>query len=147
MRPVRKKVNQGFTFLELMVTAFIVIVACLALLEVYGHSINLVLQAREIAIATDDLKDVMEALSNTAFSNLPIDFPSGVLSNPAAKIGALLLSNEQIQLSYFDLGGNPVVINPLNIPDPLLIEVCVSWTSRAGRNYNQVLRTVRTRVI
>lgn len=147
-----KKANRGFTFLELMVTSFIIIVACLALLEVYAGSLNLVLRSREIDIATDDLKDVLEAINSTAFSNLPMDFPSGNLNNPASKIGALLLNNEQIQLAYFDLSvssSNPpaVIINPQNIPDPLLIEVRVSWIGRDGKNYNQAFRTIMTRAI
>lgn len=129
-----KRAKRGFTFIELMAASLVVLVAILAIMQVYITSIKLVMQAREMDIATDDLKDVLEAMKSASFSNLPVLFPDNGAVN-ANVIGGFLLNNEVIRVTYPN--GTTV--------DPLLIQVTVSWTGRDMRLYNQVFYTLRTR--
>ena len=130
-----KRAERGFSFIELMAASLVVLVAILAVMQVYISSIKLVMQAREMDIATDDLKDVLEAMKSASFANLLTDFPASPVTVNANVVGGFLLNNEVIRVTYPN--GTAV--------DPLLIQVTVSWTGKDRRPYSQTFRTLRTR--
>lgn len=130
---MRRGQRRGMTFMEVMFTALITIIVLVAVLQVYASAFNLISRAREITIATDDLKDVLEKMRNVDFASLVATFPhNGAIG--AALVGGFLLQNESIVVSYPN--GTTV--------DPLLIQVSLSWTGRDRRNYTQTFRTTRT---
>jgi prepilin-type N-terminal cleavage/methylation domain-containing protein len=140
-----QKVNKGFTLIEVMVTALITSTAVAALLMVYINALNLIIQAKEMAIACDDVKDVLEKMKSTAFTDIPKvgNFPDNGLV-AASVVGGFSLNNEQIRVALKRADGTEANVIISNIPDPMLIEVTVSWRGKDGRNYARVFQTIRT---
>ncbi|MDD5245806.1 MAG: prepilin-type N-terminal cleavage/methylation domain-containing protein [Candidatus Omnitrophica bacterium] len=133
--------KKGFTFIELMVSAAVVLVIVVAVFQVYFSTMSMVTLSREIGVATDDLKDVVESIKAAPFSNLQALFPAGAPVNPASiGIGALVLDNESIVVTYPAYSG-PYGANP----DLLLVRVTVTWTGRDRRGYTQSFDILRSR--
>jgi len=131
---MRSKSRKGMTFIEVMVVALILMVAIVSLWKLFSSSLSLTIQAKEINIMTDDVKDVIEKIKNVNFANITTVFGNGTAVN-ASVVGGFLLDNESVVVRYPD---------GTNI-DPLTIEVEVSWTGRDRRSYNQTFKTIRTR--
>ena len=122
------------TLIEVMIVAMIMIVAVVALWAVYVSSLDLTMQAKELNIAADDAKDVIEEIKNVNFANLTTVFTNGSAVDEAT-VGGFLLTDESIIVSYPD--GTSA--------DPLSIQVSISWTGKDTRPHNQVFKTLRTR--
>jgi type II secretory pathway pseudopilin PulG len=139
------KSKKGFTLIEVMVTALLTTTAVAALLMVYINALNLIIQAKEMGIAYDDAKDVLEKMKSTAFNDIPRvgNFPDNTLV-PASLVGGFSLPNEQIMVALKRADGTDLNVTTSNIPDPLLIEVTVSWRGKDGRNYSRIFQTIRT---
>ncbi len=140
-----RKSNKGFTLIEVMVTACITVTAVAALLMVYVSVLNLIFQAKEIAIAANDMKAVLEKIKSTAFADIakPGNFPDNAAISSTV-VGGFQLTNEQIIVALKRADGTEIDVTPSNMPDPLLIEVTVSWRGKDGRNYSRTFRTIRT---
>lgn len=128
-----RRFKKGLTLVELMIAFLILAVAILAIWGVFIYALSNTIQAREMNIATDDLKDVLEKIKGTPFSNIVGNFPDGGAIN-ATDIGGFLLNNESITVTY-----------PQGTTgDPLEIVLTITWTGKGGRSYSQIFKTVRT---
>jgi len=128
---------KGLTLIEVMVVIVVVMVGVLALWQVYGNSLNLIIQAKEIRIATSDLEDVLEYINTLAFSHITDSSRGGFNHDDNVNsdlIGGFLLENESIVVRYPQGEG----------ADPLEIEVEINWIGRNQRSYSQTFRTVRS---
>lgn len=139
-----KKSIKSFTFVELLFTALIMVMVFVSFLQAFNNNIKLIALAREINIATDDLKDTLEAMRSTAFADILTIAPDdGFVASPV--VGGFLLRNESIQAKYYRSDGTDVYVTQGNIPDPLLIELILNWTGKDNRPHAQSMRTLRTR--
>jgi len=134
MRKIIGLRKKALTLVELMLVSSILLVAILALWQVYIASLGLVIQAKEKNIAVDDSRDVLEKIRCTAFAAITANFPNGA-DVPAATIGGFLLRDERIQVTY------PNGINA----DPLQINIVITWTGQDKRAYGETFRTLRSR--
>ena len=143
---IAKKPTKTFTLVEVMIVAFILVIAVLSLLRVYISALDLAARTKEVNIATDDLKDILEKVDSVPFAGLTTDFPDNCCLGPGCTgttcpggvgiaSGEFLLDNEKIEVSYPDGGG----INPLTI------KVEATWTGRGGRAGSEVFKTIRTK--
>jgi hypothetical protein len=128
-----RKKNKGFSLIELMAGAFVLVVIILVLWEIYSTSVNYIIMAKELRIATDDLQDVMERMQAINFSNITTLFPDGASVNQDM-VGGFDLDNESIVVRYPQGAGM----------DPLQIEVEINWTGKRGNPRSKIFRTVRT---
>ena len=133
--------KRGFTLVELLFTITVVILAGLGILGAYGSSLHLVEVAQQAMMANDDLKDMMEKLKSTAFTQLLTDFPDGAVNGIvgagpdkySAVVGGYRLAGEQITVTH----------RPNTSADPRELVVQLTWTNR-GRLYQRTLSTFRT---
>jgi type II secretory pathway pseudopilin PulG len=132
MRLFNKK-DKGFSLIELVVGVFILIVIILVLWEIYSTSVNYIIMAKELRIASDDLQDVMERIQSVNFSGITTSFPDGATVGQDM-VGGFDLDNESIVVRYPQGTG----------VDPLQIEVEIDWTDKKGRPHSKIFRTVRT---
>jgi len=128
--------KRGFTLVEAMVAAVILLIVGLALLQVLILSLNYSQQAREYTVIADDLRDVFEEIRSVSFANLPVLYPHNS-SIPAAVVGGFQLENEAITISYPAGTG----------ADPLEIQVTVTWKSKRGTTRSYTMKTLRTRML
>jgi len=129
------KNNNAFSLLEILIASGILVVVIISLMGIFIISLNCMAQAKEINIATEDLKDVLEKIKSTPFAQLtdPTKFPDG--GNVSANvIGGFLLSDENIVVNY------PSGTNV----DPLEIEAVITWTGKDRRAYSRTFKTMRT---
>jgi len=131
-----KQYKKGMTLVEVMVVAVCILVSIIALLSVFTMSLNFIVKAKELTIATDDLKDVLEKIRCTPFQDLAMVFPDGSSVNASA-IGGFLLEDEDIVINYTNG----------ETSDPLEIEVIVTWTSKNGTIFSRTFKTLRTRML
>lgn len=127
---IRKK---GVTLVELMITTVVLVVAIVAMVHVFMFGLRMIAIAREINIATDDAKDVLEIIKATAFTDITTAFPDEQMVD-ADIIGGFSLRDESIVVRYLQGAGD----------DPLEIEVVVTWTREDKRTAFQSFRTIRT---
>ena len=143
---ITERPTKTFTLVEVMIVAFILVIAVLSLLRVYISALDLASRAKEVNIATDDLKDVLEKVNSVPFASLTTDFPGNCCLGPGCTgttcpggisiaSGEFLLNNEKIEVSYPD--GDDV--------DPLTIKVEAAWTGRGGRQCSEDFKTRRTK--
>ncbi|HDZ76774.1 MAG TPA: hypothetical protein ENH41_01655 [Candidatus Omnitrophica bacterium] len=128
----------GFSLIEVMVASIVILVAVLALCRVFANFLNLTVQAKEITVATDDLKDTLEYIKCLPFSAITDSLAGGFAHGDS--VGSTIIGG-------FALGSseNIVVTYPQGInADPLEIKVEITWTGRGGRAYSQDFRTIRT---
>jgi len=131
------KYKRGLTLVEVMVAAVFIIIAIIALLGVFTVSLNYISRARELHVATDDLKDVLEKIKSTAFVDITTVFPDDT-AVPESVVGTFQLDDEVIIVNYPDGTAD----------DPLEIEVTITWTGRAGgQTYSHTFKTLRTSML
>ena len=127
---------RGFTLVEALFTMLIVIVAGLGILGAYGSSINLIEVAQQSSVAVNHLKDMMERIKSTAFTQLNTDFPNGAANGVAnsyvSVVGGYSLPTEQITVTH----------QPDTLTDPRELSAQLTWTNR-GRVYQKTLSTIR----
>ena len=129
--------KKGFTLAEVMVVAGIIFIALLALFGVYTSALILVVEAREQAIATEDLEDSLEYIKTLPFAYITESANGGFADNTtvsASIVGGFLLDNESLTVTY-----------PQGIgADPIEIQVDASWTGKYGRGKTLTFRTLRS---
>jgi len=109
--------NKGFTLLELMIAAGVLIVALSGLLAVFTHLLSLNENSRKLTLGVAACQDKLEQIRNSDFSTAYATY-NGTSFNPAG----------------FTAGEakGAVSINNSN-PDLLQIFVSVSWRTRSNR--------------
>jgi len=115
---------KGFTLLELMLAATIIVVAMAGLLGAYVLCFNINETAKNLTLATAAAQEEIETIRNSAFTNIS----NASTDNPPGFEGAT-----------FNVTGLPagnamgsVRVDSAN-PDLLKITVSVSWRQRGGR--------------
>ncbi|MGB2601215.1 MAG: prepilin-type N-terminal cleavage/methylation domain-containing protein [Candidatus Omnitrophota bacterium] len=126
--------KKGFTLIELMIVSSVYIGIIVAIWGVLLGALNHAAMAREVTVATDDLKDVMERVRSISFPDLTTEYPHNGTVN-AADIGGFILPDETIRVRYPQGTG----------ADPLEVEVEVTWTSKNGQTVSRIIKTIRTR--
>ena len=129
----------GFTFVELLLVIFVLITAGAGLIGSYFSTHYLSHYAKEVMMATDDLRDMMERINATPFNALAVNFPDGVANGTGNSypgivgVGAYLLPSESITVTY---------------PPPVSatkreVLVTVTWKSRGASRWSSLagLRT------
>jgi prepilin-type N-terminal cleavage/methylation domain-containing protein len=125
--------QRGFTFIELLLVIFVLAAAGTGILGSFLSTHLLTQYGRDMMVAMEDLKDMMEHIHATPFTDLLTDFPAGDADGPAGN--GYTLPDQQITVTY---------------PDPQTVSrreilVTLSWTSR-GRARSAALSTVRTSI-
>lgn len=118
-RGLAKRGMQGFTLVEVVITAAIFAVAAVALMAGFLSGLMLVESGRTMATASADARTVLEEMRRQSGSGLnavtQVNWPTW-----ARTTGALTsLENERVSVSY----RNPAA-------DPLEATVTVNWTER-----------------
>jgi type II secretory pathway pseudopilin PulG len=129
------KNSKGLTLVELMIVSLVLVVTIVTLLVVFINALNQIALAKEISIATEDLRDTLEKMKTTPFSAVTTQFPDGA-SVSESVVGGFNLRNENIIVRY--PSGTGV--------DPLVIDTEISWLGKDGRTRSQTFRTIRTRM-
>lgn len=115
----------GFTFVELLLVIFVLITAGAGIIGSYFSTHYLSHYAKEVLMATDDLRDMMERINAAPFNALAASFPAGVANGTGnsypAIVGGYLLPGESITVTY-----------PSVTATKREIIVTVSWTSRGA---------------
>jgi hypothetical protein len=127
---------RGFTLAELLFSAALLIITLVPLVLTYINARARIDITREISIANDDARDVLEKIKGVPFPNIVTLFPPNTAINQSV-IGGYYLPNENIVVSY--PSGTTVL--------PLMIQVSISWTSHNGKTHNQVYQTSRTQML
>ena len=130
----------GFVLLEALLAVGVLIISAVWLMAAYHSALHLTEVAQQTLLALDDLKDMMERIKATSFSQLNTNFPNGAVNGVVgpgpdkygAVVGGYGLTNEQIT----------VVHQPSTGADPKELVVQLSWTNR-GRTYQTTISTVR----
>ena len=113
-----KKISKkGFSLIELMISAAILIAALLPVLVLFYNYLVVMEISRNTTIAVNDASFVLESMRSTdpfTTNNVVAAYPAGV--DLADRIGPRKLRNETVVVSY----QNPAA-------DPLVITMTVSW--------------------
>jgi len=133
---VRSKDNAGFTLLELMIGAAVLIIALVGLIAAFTGCFALNEGARNMTIAINDAQCVMEEIRdrNLIANITQEDWTSWAQTDPPDGGGCNTLVDEMVQVGY-PLGTNA---------DPLEILIIVSWREKGGRWRDAQLVTLLT---
>ena len=129
----RMSARAGFTLVELVMSAGVLLVVSLAGYSAQVRSNSLLDSSRTRAIAIADLESCMEDLLTSSATLIPATFPAGA-SIPAYE--DLHLTNERITPTYPGLTGT-------NVPDPLQIVLIATWTTSSGHDQSLRLATAK----
>jgi len=123
---IKPKKTRGFSLVELMVVALIFYVAIFALWALFAACLGLIVQSKEIDVATKDISNVLENIKSLPFSSITTTFPAG-----AFVPGAYILKNETIKVTY-----------PSVTTDLLQVQVEADWTGRDKQSHTQAFNTI-----
>lgn len=131
----------GFVLVDVLFAIGVIVVAGVWILAAYGSALATTEVAQQTSVALDDLKDMMEKIKSTAFSQLTANFPNGAVNGIVApagdKYGAVVggygLTNERITVTH----------QPGTAADPRELVVTVTWTNR-GRTHQRSVTTIRS---
>ena len=143
---------KSFTLIEIMMTSLILVIALMATLGAYVGALNLAAVNREVDIATDDAKDILEKIDSVGFNSITTEFPdeccigsdcdNGTGCPGVSNATEFLLRKQKIEIEY------PEGVTA----DTLEIKVTVSWVGKTGRRHKNggdappvVLQTLATR--
>jgi len=135
------KDRRGFFLAELLFAVAAIIIAAVWLLAAYNASLQLTEVSQQTSVALDDLKDMMEKVKATSFSQLNAIFPNGAADGVvgggpntyAPMVGGYSLANEQITVTH----------QPNVAADPQELVVQLTWTN-FGRTYQRSVSTLRS---
>jgi Tfp pilus assembly protein PilV len=127
---------RGISLIEVLIASAIFILALVPFFMTLVVSMEQIALSREVTIANDDAKDVLERLKTIPFPDITTQYPNN--SHPGASVvGGFMLPDEDITISY--PAGTGAV--------PLAIEVTVTWTTRKGTPRSDTYRTARTQLL
>ena len=76
-----QKDRQGYTFTEVMVSALILGVVIIGLIQMFIYNSTLTDLSSRMTTVISEAQNRMELVRNTAFSSIPTSFPSGTVYN------------------------------------------------------------------
>lgn len=123
------KNKKAFTFIELMIGITIIGIALLSLLMGYMACLNINEITRNIIIASEDCRRVIEEMKSLSVSSVS-DITGRNWTSWAASNGCNSLSSELVTVAYVDSNDNP-----------LDVTVTVSWQQK-GRAQNLSMGTL-----
>lgn len=129
----------GFSLVELMIAVTVILVGLLTAYSSELSSLEVVKTSRETNTATADLQACMESILVLPPAEIPD--PNGPYA-PGQIIEAyrdLHLENQRMVATY------PNLVTGQPVPDPLEIQLTMSWTDRQGRGRELRLFSVKTR--
>lgn len=131
----------GMTLIEMLVTLALLIVSGLWALSSYQSILHLAEVAGQTTLAINHLKDMMEAIKATPFSQLAGDFPHDTPGGPGGTAYAAIVGNAPDDR----LPEEQVIVRhrPTASANPRELEVEVTWTNR-NREYSRTLSTIRS---
>jgi len=129
----------GFSLYELMIAVGLLLVAVLAAMRTQTSSIDLVQTTRETDTATSDLQGAMEQILLRSPDQIPIAGSLYAAGLPIAAYTDLHLHNERMVATYPNYAGGATV------PDPLQIQLTLTWKDFKGRARAMRIATTRTR--
>lgn len=124
--------NKSFTLAELLISAIIMAVAFIMILEVYANCSSLEEAGRNLIVATSHANFVMEDIRNTSFSSISTNISSGYWNWNSTNITSAQLTplnNESITTQS----------SGTNLLD---VTVTVTWRDSQQRNRTKVLETL-----
>ena len=130
--------SAGVTLVELLLAIAVLLIAGVGLIGSYHSALHLTEISQQASLAVNDLKDIMERIKTTPFTQLQANFPSGVADGPGGAaaytnvVGGYTLNTEQITVTH----------NPSTVADPRELVVQITWTNR-GRAYQRSISTMR----
>lgn len=129
--------ERGATLVEVLIAAFVLLMAVGAILETYNQFSRLGETTKDNMTALRDAQSMMERISSTAFANIEATYPNGAVdgggvTDYSAIVGGYSLTNEQITVTYPAPGSNP-----------LEMIVTVQWNTAQGRPMTKSLSTIR----
>ncbi len=128
--------KKGLTLVEVMFTALILLFVLIASVAVFTISMRSITMAREVSLATDDLKDVLEKIRSVAFSDIITVFPDGEVLDLDI-VGGAALTDEVVVVTY----------PHGTTADPLWIDATITWTNRHSGTRTYTFSTIRTRML
>ncbi|MFH1777912.1 MAG: prepilin-type N-terminal cleavage/methylation domain-containing protein [Candidatus Omnitrophota bacterium] len=127
-----KITNNAFTLIELMIACTIMIITIVGIFGVYQNCGVLNESARNLTVAINDARIVLERMKTLVESSL-----SNVTGQDwtvwAASNGCNTLNSEQINVSYNSITS-----------DPIQVTLTVTWQELSGRNRNYSISTLLT---
>lgn len=129
---MKKRAAKGFTLMELMISAAILVTAIIPVLLLFYNYLVIMEMNRNTTIAVNDASFILESMISTpslTVSKVVTDYPQG--ADVADMIGNRKLTNETIVVSYQD-----------TTADPLVVTVQVNWQDQVKvRNRVQTITT------
>lgn len=137
---MRKKTQQAFTLIEILISVTVLSIVLLAMISGYVGCLTINEISRNTTVASEDARQVVEQMRSLAVDSLS-DIIAVNWTTWAAGNGLTSLDSELITVTYTDRDGSG---DPLD-DDPLEVTVTVSWQDRTrARSLNLVsLITVR----
>ena len=92
----RKNREEGFTFIEVLITIVILAVVLIALLSCFLYGFNILSRIRQMAIATQSIQEELELIRNMSFNDifgLDSSFTNGSLSLLESSSGVLSIED------------------------------------------------------
>ncbi|MFH1854584.1 MAG: type II secretion system protein [Candidatus Omnitrophota bacterium] len=128
--PYKNAKRPGFTLLELMIGAAVLIIALVGLIAAYVGCFALNESARNLTIAANDAQCVMEEIRDV---NIPTNITAEnwtdwAASNPPSGGGCNRLDNETVTVTY--PSGTDA--------EPLEILITISWTEKSRQRSAQI---------
>lgn len=129
----------GFTLVEVLVAAVILVIGFLGLFSSFHASSKLREATNETNKAMFKLQAVQEYIFGLPFDDITTDLPDGqvadvpVLTDPQPG-GGFLMPNEEIVVTYDDTSA-----------DPLQFHILITWSSRLGNQRSERLSCARAR--
>jgi Tfp pilus assembly protein PilV len=131
--------TKGMTLVELLIATLVFTIALGALLSSLIAVLYLIDLSKDQTIATYALRNMMEAVRVTPFTDMLSLFPNSVVDGKGNNsyqpiVGGYTLSNEHITVTYVNV-----------YSDPLEIKVNLTWADKRARNHNTSISTFKTR--
>jgi type II secretory pathway pseudopilin PulG len=131
--------RDGFSLYELTIAIGVLMVGILVALQSQVSSTHLVQTTHETDTATSDLQSAMERILLLSPDHIPVAGSAFEAGTPIAAFSDLHLHNERIVPTYPGYGGGAVV------PDPLQIQLTLTWNDFQGRQRTMQIACTRTR--
>lgn len=132
------RTRRGVLLAAILFAISAILMAGVWLLGAYGSSIRLAAVAQQSDVALNDLKDMLEKIKSTPFTQLNVNFPNGTVNGTApdlytTAVGGYGLASEQITVTHL----------PNVAADPKQLSVQLTWMDGA-RQYTSTMRTFRS---
>ncbi len=103
---------KGISLIEVLIATLIFVATLVGVLEAYVYSVYLSQLNRDITIALNNARSIMETMRSTPMNSLVTRFPDGVADGPAgvyqSYVGGYTLSGERITVAYTDIAQIPL---------------------------------------